>query len=66
MTINGQISIDKNQYNELCGFGRMYIDILSMTRNTNSSPVKARKRAVFIMKNLSDFHQSIKIEAMYK
>lgn len=46
---------EENQYKELCGFGQMYIDILNMCMNTNSSPVRAKKRAIFIMENLSDF-----------
>ena len=59
------MNIEDYQYKELCGFGQMYIDILHMCMNTNSSPVRAKKRAIFIMENLSDFQEALRIEAMY-
>lgn len=58
--------MNDNQYRELCGFGRMYVDILSMCMRTNSSPVRAKKRAVFIMKNISDFQNVLKVESLYE
>ena len=60
------MNVEGNQYKELCGFGQMYIDILNMCMNTNSSPVRAKKRAVFIMKNLSQFQEALRVEAMYE
>ena len=60
------MNIKDNQYKELCGFGQMYIDILDMCMRTNSSPLRAKKRAIFIMENLSDFQESLRIEAMYR
>ena len=58
--------MNNNQYRELCGFGQMYVDILQMCMRTNSSPLRAKKRAIFIMENLSDFQECLRIEAMYE
>jgi hypothetical protein len=58
--------VGKHECNELCGFGRMYVDILSMCMSTNSSPVKAKNRAVFIMKNLSQYQEALRLESYYE